>query len=147
VLATVTRNRSWSVVLIVLRFERAPLHTGPAIALTTALMTSAVIPWAIGFIFSARISYYRQRRLLYFILLPVVNRCVRNYDCWWASNNKFSLIGAVRRFSNDLVRGAAMGLSIIDDDRNLKFTREISAQQSGMNWNVFLQPVYVPDIF
>jgi NADH:ubiquinone oxidoreductase subunit H len=24
----------------------------------------------------------------------------------WASNNKFSLIGAVRGFSNDLVRGA-----------------------------------------
>jgi NADH-quinone oxidoreductase subunit H len=31
--------------------------TGPAIAMTTALMTSAVIPWG-DFIFSARISYY-----------------------------------------------------------------------------------------
>jgi NADH-quinone oxidoreductase subunit H len=28
--------------------------------MTTALMTSAVIPGAIDFIFSARISYYRQ---------------------------------------------------------------------------------------
>jgi NADH:ubiquinone oxidoreductase subunit H len=44
------------------------------------------------------------------------------------------------RFSNDLVRGSHGSFidSLIDDDRIL---REISAQQSGMNWNVFYQPL------
>jgi NADH:ubiquinone oxidoreductase subunit H len=51
--------------------NRFLFFTGPAIAMTTALMTSAVIPWGIDFIFSARISYYRQLTLmlLYFTLL------------------------------------------------------------------------------
>jgi NADH:ubiquinone oxidoreductase subunit H len=61
--------------------QTAFIFTGPAIAMTTALMTSD--PLGIDFIFSARISYYRQLTLmlLYFTLLAV-NRCVRNYD-WW----------------------------------------------------------------
>jgi NADH-quinone oxidoreductase subunit H len=59
----------------------------------------------------------------------------------WASNNKFSLIGCTC-FSNDLVR-SSHGLSLI---ALLMMTgtlslREISAQQSGMNWNVFYQPL------
>jgi hypothetical protein len=66
----------------------------------------------------------------------------------WASNNKFSLIGAVRRFSNDLVQGSHGPFidSLIDDDRNLKFTRNLSATV----WNeleCFLPTIIVPDIF
>jgi NADH-quinone oxidoreductase subunit H len=54
----------------------------------------------------------------------------------WASNNKFSLIGAVRAASQMISYEVAMGLSLIA----LMMTgtlslREISAQQSGMNWN------------
>jgi NADH-quinone oxidoreductase subunit H len=56
----------------------------------------------------------------------------------WASNNKFSLIGAVRAASQMISYEVAMGLSLI---ALLMMTgtlslREISAQQSGMNWNV-----------
>jgi NADH-quinone oxidoreductase subunit H len=64
----------------------------------------------------------------------------------WASNNKFSLIGAVRA-AQMISYEVAMGLSLIA----LLMTgtlslREISAQQSGMNWNVFTNH-YRSDIF
>jgi NADH:ubiquinone oxidoreductase subunit H len=60
--------------------------------MTTALMTSAVIPWGGGG-FHLSEGYHMVTAtdidvaLLY--LLEYVNRCVRNYDCGWASNNKF----------------------------------------------------------
>jgi NADH-quinone oxidoreductase subunit H len=60
----------------------------------------------------------------------------------WASNNKFTDWCCTCRFSNDLSYEVAI-LSLI---ALLMMTgtlslREISAQQSGMNWNVFYQPL------
>src|SRR5690606_3323970 len=61
----------------------------------------------------------------------------------WASNNKFSLIGAVRASAQMSSYEVAMGLSII---ALLMMTgsmslREISLQQEGIAWNVFYQPL------
>jgi NADH-quinone oxidoreductase subunit H len=61
----------------------------------------------------------------------------------WASNNKFSLMGAVRAASQMVSYEVAMGLSMI---ALLMMTgtlslKEISEQQAGMNWNVFYQPL------
>jgi NADH-quinone oxidoreductase subunit H len=67
----------------------------------------------------------------------------------WASNNKFSLIGAVRASSQMVSYEVAMGLSIV---ALLMMTgtlslKEISVQQSGFwndgwfTWNVFSQPL------
>jgi NADH-quinone oxidoreductase subunit H len=64
-------------------------------------MTSAVILGAIDFIFSARISYYRQLTLM-LLLLFIGVMSIGVYGIMiggWASNNKFSLIGAVRAAS------------------------------------------------
>jgi NADH-quinone oxidoreductase subunit H len=61
----------------------------------------------------------------------------------WASNNKFSLMGAVRAASQMVSYEVAMGLSIIAllmMSGSLSL-RAITEQQHGMDWNVFYQPV------
>jgi NADH-quinone oxidoreductase subunit H len=61
----------------------------------------------------------------------------------WASNNKFSLIGAIRAASQMVSYEIAMGLSIIAlvMMTGTLSLREISAQQPGLHWNVFYQPL------
>ncbi len=119
---------------------------GPGIAMSTALMTSAVIPWGDRFHLFGRDILLQATDLnvglLYFI--GVVSVGVYGIMIGgWASNNKFSLIGAVRAASQMVSYEVAMGLSVI---ALLMMTgtlslREISAQQAGMNWNVFYQPL------
>ena len=119
---------------------------GPGIAMSTALMTSAVIPWGDRFHLFGRDILLQATDVnvgfLYFI--GVVSLGVYGIMIGgWASNNKFSLIGAVRAASQMVSYEVAMGLSII---ALLMMTgtlslKEISEQQSGMNWNVFYQPL------
>lgn len=119
---------------------------GPAIAMSTALMTSAVIPWGDKLhIFGRDILLQAtdiDNALLY--IFAVVSVGVYGIMIGgWASNNKFSLMGAVRAASQMVSYEVAMGLSMI---ALLMMTgtlslKEISAQQAGMNWNVFYQPV------
>ena len=61
----------------------------------------------------------------------------------WASNNKFSLMGAVRAASQNISYEIAMGLSIIALllSAGTLGLREISLQQHGFNWNIFRQPL------
>src|SRR5690606_14714256 len=59
------------------------------------------------------------------------------------SNNKFSLMGAIRAASQSISYELAMGLSIIallmlTQSLSLK---EIVAQQEGFNWNIWSQPL------
>ena len=61
----------------------------------------------------------------------------------WASNNKFSLLGAIRAASQNISYELAMGLSIIAlvmMTSSLSL-REIVNQQQGGNWNVLYQPL------
>ena len=119
---------------------------GPGIAMSTALMTSAVIPWGDRFHLFGRDILLQATDLnvgvLYFI--GVVSLGVYGIMIGgWASNNKFSLIGAVRAASQMVSYEVAMGLSII---ALLMMTgtlslKEISMQQSGLHWNVFYQPL------
>jgi NADH-quinone oxidoreductase subunit H len=119
---------------------------GPAIAMSTALMTSAVIPWGDKLEIFGRTVYLQATdidvSLLY--IFGVVSVGVYGIMIGgWASNNKFSLMGAVRAASQMVSYEVAMGLSIIalvmmTGTLSLK---EVSLQQQGMNWNVFYQPV------
>ena len=119
---------------------------GPAIAMSTALMTSAVIPWGDKLhLFGRDIQLQATDfdvALLY--IFGVISVGVYGIMIGgWASNNKFSLMGAVRAASQMVSYEVAMGLSII---ALLMMTgtlslKEISVQQAGMNWNVFYQPV------
>ena len=119
---------------------------GPGIAMSTALMTSAVIPWGDRFHLFGRDILLQATDLnvgvLYFI--GVVSLGVYGIMIGgWASNNKFSLIGAVRAASQMVSYEVAMGLSIIAlvMMTGTLSLREISEQQSGMHWNVFYQPL------
>ncbi len=121
-------------------------YVGPAIAMSTALMTSAVIPWGdrlhlFGRDIILQASDIDNAMLYIFAILSIGVYGIMIGG--WASNNKFSLMGAVRAGSQMVSYEVAMGLSII---ALLMMTgslslREISLQQEGLHWNVFYQPL------
>src|SRR4030095_8354087 len=126
--------------------NRFLFFVGPAIAMSTALMTSAVIPWGDKLHLFGRDIILQATDIDVALLYVFGVISVGVYGIMiggWASNNKFSLMGAVRAASQMVSYEVAMGLSII---ALLMMTgtlslREISAQQSGMHWNVFYQPL------
>ena len=126
--------------------NRFLFFVGPAIAMATALMTSAVIPWGDQLHFFGRDILLQATDIDVAILYVFGIVSVGVYGIMiggWASNNKFSLMGAIRAASQMVSYEVAMGLSIM---ALLMMTgtlslKEISAQQAGMNWNVFYQPL------
>ena len=119
---------------------------GPAIAMSTALMTSAVIPWGDKLEIFGRTVYLQATDLDVSLLYIFGVVSIGVYGIMiggWASNNKFSLMGAVRAASQMVSYEVAMGLSMI---ALLMMTgtlslKEISIQQHGLHWNVFYQPL------
>jgi len=119
---------------------------GPFISMTTALMTSAVIPWGDRLHLFGRDIILQATDIDVAILYVFGVLSVGVYGIMiggWASNNKFSLMSAMRAASQMISYEVAMGLSII---ALIMMTgtlslREMAAQQHGMNWNVFYQPV------
>jgi NADH-quinone oxidoreductase subunit H len=119
---------------------------GPAIAMSTALMTSAVIPWGDKLHLFGRDILLQATDINIAILyvFGVVSLGVYGIMIGgWASNNKFSLISSIRAASQMVSYEVAMGLSIIalimmTGTLSLK---EISLQQSEWHWNVFYQPL------
>ena len=126
--------------------NRFLFFVGPAIAMSTALMTSAVIPWGDKLHVFGRDVVLQATDIDVALLYIFGVISVGVYGIMiggWASNNKFSLIGAVRAASQMVSYEVAMGLSVI---ALLMMTgtlslKEISMQQSGMHWNVFYQPL------
>ena len=126
--------------------NRFLFFVGPAIAMSTALMTSAVIPWGDKLHVFGRDVVLQATDIDVALLYIFGVISVGVYGIMiggWASNNKFSLIGAVRAASQMVSYEVAMGLSII---ALLMMTgtlslKEISMQQSGWHWNVFYQPL------
>ncbi len=119
---------------------------GPSITMMCALMTGIVIPWGqnltvAGHTFSLTITDLNIGVLYVFgvISIGVYGIMIGG----WASNNKFSLMGAIRASSQvisyELSMGLALiGLLMITGTLSLK---EISAQQHGWHWYVLYQPL------
>ena len=119
---------------------------GPGAFIFVALMTSAVIPWAPtveafggSFSFQAADINIGILYVMGFVSLGVYGIMIGG----WASNNKYSLFGAIRASSQMISYELAMGLSIIaivmmTGTLSLK---EIATQQAGLNWNVWKQPL------
>ena len=121
---------------------------GPSLAMITALLTSAVIPWGgslhlFGRDMSLQIADVNIGILYIFgvVSLGVYGIMIGG----WASNNKFSLLAAIRGASQMISYELAMGLALIAVlmlTGSLQMSRIVGSQAEGSNyWNVILQPV------
>ncbi|MES2330779.1 MAG: NADH-quinone oxidoreductase subunit NuoH [Bacteroidota bacterium] len=120
---------------------------GPVMAMTAALMTSAVIPW------SSHVELFGRKidlqiadiniGILY--VFGVVSMGVYGIMIGgWASNNKFSLMAALRGASQAISYELAMGLSLIAVlmiSGSLSLKTIVEQQMTGHVWNVVYQPL------
>ena len=125
---------------------------GPCIAMMTALMAGVVIPWGgsldfNGVQYSLQIADINIGILYVFAIVSIGVYGIMIGG--WASNNKFSLLGAIRASAQMISYELAMGLSII---ALIMITgtlsmKEITVMQGGgiggdwNMWNIVYQPV------
>lgn len=126
--------------------DKALFILGPCIMMMTACMTGVVIPWGDsitinGTAYPVQITDVNIGILYIFgvVSIGVYGIMIGG----WASNNKYSLMGAIRASSQMISYELAMGLSIIAlvMTTGTLSIREIVEQQSGLNWNIFVQPL------
>jgi NADH-quinone oxidoreductase subunit H len=125
---------------------------GPSLAMITAMLTSAVIPWGstvnlFGRSIDLQIADVNIGILFVFavVSLGVYGIMIGG----WASNNKFSLIAAVRGASQVISYELAMGLSIIAlvmMTGSLSMKSIVEQQMQGgwgglLGWNIIYQPI------
>ena len=119
---------------------------GPCITMITALMTGVVMPWGTSITINGT-EYPLQITdinigVLY--IFGVVSIGVYGIMIGgWASNNKYSLMGAVRASAQMISYEVAMGMSIIAliMTTGTINVSEIAAQQHGWHWNILVQPL------
>jgi NADH-quinone oxidoreductase subunit H len=119
---------------------------GPCLAMLTAMMTSAVIPWGDKLHFFDRDINLQITDVNIGILFVfgVVSMGVYGIMIGgWASNNKFSLIGALRAASQIISYELPMGIALIAllmITGTLSLKEMVLQQQSGW-WNIVYQPL------
>jgi len=119
---------------------------GPSLAIMTACIGSAVIPWGQQMVIGSTVVDLQVTDINVGVLyiFGVVSLGVYGIMIGgWASNNKYSLLGAIRAASQNISYEISMGLSII---ALLMLTgtlslKEIAEQQHGFAWNVWRQPL------
>src|SRR5665213_2169605 len=119
---------------------------GPGIAMLTAIMIGAVIPWGDKVhIFNRDISLQiADVNIGILYIFGIVSLGVYGIMIGgWASNNKFSLLGAMRAASQIISYELAMGITLI---ALLMLTGTLSLktmvdQQMDHWWNIFKQPL------
>jgi len=125
---------------------------GPSLSILTACIGSAVIPWGQTLTIGSHVIDLQVADINVGVLyiLGVVSLGVYGVMIGgWASNNKYSLLGAIRAASQNISYEISMGLAII---ALLMVTgtlslREIAEQQHGFwshgwfTWNFFRQPL------
>lgn len=123
---------------------------GPMLAMITAMMTSAVIPWGSTIHF----TWFGADRMVplqiadinigILYIFGVVSMGVYGIMIGgWASNNKFSLLAAVRGASQMISYELAMGLSLIAVLMivgSLKMSAIVGTQIAN-GWNIIYQPL------
>ena len=126
--------------------SKALFVLGPGLAMLTAIMTSAVIPWGDKVHFFGRDISLQIADINIGILyiFGVVSLGVYGIMIGaWASNNKFSLLGGLRAASQIISYELAMGIALIAllmVTGTLSLKEMVVQQQSGY-WNVVKQPL------
>jgi NADH-quinone oxidoreductase subunit H len=123
---------------------------GPCLAMITALMSSAVIPFGSFLKFGETVVHLQGIEINVGMLYVFGIVSLGVYGIMiggWASNNKFSLLGAIRAASQNISYELAMGLALIAVlmmSGSLSL-RDITLQQSVPGewhfWNVVKQPL------
>lgn len=119
---------------------------GPSLALLVSFLGTAVIPFGqdielFGKVVPLQVTDINVGILYIFgvVSLGVYGIMIGG----WASNNKYSLMGAIRGASQNISYEIAMGLSIIAlllVTNSLSF-KEIAEQQHSWHWNIIYQPL------
>lgn len=126
--------------------ERWLYILAPGAFMFVACMTSAVIPWGTQLSLFGREIALQVTDLNIGILYILGFTSLGVYGIMiggWASNNKYSLYGAIRASSQMISYELAMGLALIavvmmTGTLSLK---EMALQQAGLNWNIWYQPL------
>ena len=137
--------------------ERFLFVLGPSIVMFLSLLTGAVIPWGKSLNIAGQSFDLQVANIDIGVLYIMGLASISVYGMMiggWASNNKYSLIGAIRASSQMISYELAMGLSllaVIMTSGSLDLGKVASDQSTGklwglfeidgMNWNIFYQPV------
>lgn len=130
---------------------------GPSIVMFISLLTGAVIPWGKSLNIAGQSFDLQVANIDVGVLYILGLASVSVYGMMlggWASNNKYSLIGAIRASSQMISYELAMGLALLaiimmSGSLDLKYIVEqqthgkiwgIIPEVSGLNWNIFYQP-------
>ncbi|MBC7872935.1 MAG: NADH-quinone oxidoreductase subunit NuoH [Ferruginibacter sp.] len=138
--------------IIPLSSSKALFIIGPCLAMITALLTSAVIPWSTPIhLFDRDISMQiADINIGILYIFGVVSLGVYGIMIGgWASNNKFSLLAAIRGASQMISYELAMGLALIALlmlTGSLQMSEIVKHQHGGAwgglwSWHVWYQPL------
>lgn len=119
---------------------------GPALAMITALLTSAVIPWSTPLQIGDRVVPLQIADINVGILFVFAAVSVGVYGIMiggWASNNKFSLLAGIRGASQMVSYELPMGLALLGVLLFVGDLRMSSIVQSQIEngWHVIYQPI------
>jgi NADH-quinone oxidoreductase subunit H len=120
---------------------------GPGLAMTASLMTCAVIPWGSAVdVFGRHVELQiADVNIGILYVFAVVSMGVYGIMIGgWASNNKFSLMSALRAASQAISYELAMGLALIAllmTTGSLSLKTIVEQQIQGHWWNIVYQPL------
>lgn len=129
--------------------EKFLFFFGPGLVMFISLITGAVIPWGKSLNIGGQSYDLQVANLDVGVLYLIGMVSIGVYGIMlggWASNNKYSLMGAIRASSQMISYELAMGLSLLaiimmSGSLDLKVIAEDQAGWNGMKWNIFFQPL------
>lgn len=137
--------------------ERFLFILGPGLVMFISLITGAIIPWGKSLNIGGQSFDLQVANIDVGVLYLLGMVSIGVYGVMiggWASNNKYSLMGAIRASSQMISYELAMGLALLsiilmNGSLDLKLITENQAigklygiaEIHGLNWNIFYQPL------